>query len=136
MATYASLDTVRSGVSLLAGLLRETDAQSMKPNGKISHKEVQSFIDAYGDGAELDRAMHAVRKYAAERLGGDARRAPNPKQVNSALGVGMRQIARAGSRGNLSEAAFEKLAPTWQKIVDFALRYEGYSVADLTQPSE
>lgn len=133
MATRASLNDVRAGVGLLADLMREADARSARPNEKVSAREVRDLNTAVGDGAELDAATTAVRRYAAERLG-NSRRTPSLDDVDQGLGDGMRAIARASRRGRLSETSYDRLAPTWQKIVDFAVKYRGQSIDELTQP--
>jgi hypothetical protein len=142
LKTNVPLDTIRQGVSLLSGVLIQADKQKAIPNGKISNAAVGNLIKLYGDGAEFDSALHDVQRFAAKRLGagdsgrGDARFAPTVPETNKALGEGMQMIARAAQGGDLTPAAYDKLAHTWKSIVDFAVAYKGSSVADLTTPAE
>ncbi len=128
---------VRSGVQLLSGLLKEADAQAARPNGRVSTKDVQGLVDAYGDGGTFDAALTDVHRYASRKFGTSS---PTTKQVDQALGDAMKFVARAakkdGDAKDLSPAEQKELAKTWKSVVEFAKDYAGPSVSDLTQPSE
>ncbi|MBI4819806.1 MAG: hypothetical protein HY791_26265 [Deltaproteobacteria bacterium] len=127
-------DTVRSGVSLLKGVLREADAQG-NWNGKVSKSELQNFKESYGDGAQLDAAIDAIHKYASARYETSA---PTVNQVGRALASAMRTIAKADTNKNgfISQAEIDKGAdaPTWKAIIEFSRNYRDYNIDDIVAP--
>ena len=127
------LDTVRSGVKLLSGVLKEADLQNNE-DGKVTSREIKDFKDSYGDGASLDKAMTAVHKYAQAKYGVTN---PTEKQINSALADAMKYTARADINGSkdLSPTERRALSATWEAVVKFAIDYKGSSVRDIVSPS-
>jgi hypothetical protein len=122
------LDTVRAGVKLLSAVMKEADNQG-RADGKVSAKEIKSFIDQFGDGGKLDDAMNKLFKYAQASTG---KAAPTATEINKALSQAMKSIANADTNKNGLSASEEKtLAKTWKSIVEFATEYKGTSVDDI-----
>ncbi len=126
------LDTVRSGVKLLSGVLKKADFEG-NADGKISNGELKAFKDSYGDGASLDKAMASVHKYAQAKFGVTN---PSATQLNKALGDAMQFTARADidKSKDLSPTERKALAKTWDSVVEFAKDYKGTSVRDIVTP--
>src|SRR5688572_1771922 len=93
MSNVVGVNTVRKGVSLLSGLLKEMDAQG-NGNGRVSKTEVKNFLYNYGDGGTMDEAVEAIHRFAQNRSGTVS--VPT-KEMNKALGQAMRSIAKADS---------------------------------------
>jgi len=128
-----SLDTARSGIKLLSGLMKEA-----VDNKHITKTSLKSTIS--DNGLDADRvvagALKKVHDYTCNRYDTDA---PTMTQVNKALGEAMRNIAKADNRGNdndmIDPSEFKKLATTWKSVMTFARDYEGYSVNDMLNMS-
>jgi predicted GH43/DUF377 family glycosyl hydrolase len=129
------LDTVRSGVKLLSGLMKAADNELSESNGnkKVSNFELKGFKDFYGDGGSMDKAMTAVHKYAQAKYGV---KDPSTTQLNKALADAMQFTARAdiNKSKDLSPAEQKSLAKTWDAVVEFAKEYKGTSVRDIVTP--
>ncbi|MDP3499769.1 MAG: hypothetical protein Q8S33_05530 [Myxococcales bacterium] len=133
------LDTVRSGVRLLSGLMKAADNREdynlSKANGdkRLSPFELKEFKDAYGDGASLDKAMTAIHKYAQAKFGV---KNPSTTQLNQALADAMKFTARADidKSKDLSPTERKSLAKTWDSVIQFAKDYQGTSVRDIVSP--
>lgn len=133
------LDTVRSGVKLLSGLMKAADnaedynLSKANGNGKVTAFELKEFKDAYGDGASLDKAMSAVHRYAQAKF---KVKEPTTAQLNKALADAMQFTARADidKSKDLSVTERKSLAKTWDAVVEFAKDYRGTSVRDIVSP--
>jgi hypothetical protein len=129
------LDTVRSGVKLLSGLMKEADNHLVEANGdkKVSNFELKAFKDNFGDGGSMDKAMSAVHKYAQAKF---KVRNPSTTQLNQALADAMRFTARADidKSKDLSPTERKSMAKTWDSVVEFAKEYKGTSVRDIVSP--
>jgi hypothetical protein len=133
------LDTVRSGVKLLSGLMKAADNVEdynlQKANGdkKVTPFELKDFKDNYGDGGSMDKAMSAVHRYAQAKF---KVRNPSATQLNQALADAMRFTARADidKSKDLSPTERKSLAKTWDSVVEFAKEYKGTSVRDIVSP--
>ncbi|MEW5740747.1 MAG: hypothetical protein AB1938_17600 [Myxococcota bacterium] len=126
------LDTVRSGVKLLSGLLKKAD-QEWNSNGKVSKRELNDFIDSYGDGASMDKALENVYKYAQAKF---KKSEPSVAELNKALADAMRNSAKADKNDSkdLSPTERRTMAKTWDSVVEFAKDYKGSSVRDIMYP--
>ncbi len=126
------LDTVRSGVKLLSGLLKAADNE-MDGNGRVSAKDVKAFKDSFGDGGSMDAAMTKIVKYAQAKFGVQS---PSITQLNQALSDAMKAAANADTNKskNLSPTEQKALAATWKAVVEFAGDYRGTSVSDIVSP--
>lgn len=126
------LDTVRSGVKVLSGLLKKADFEGNE-SGRVSRTELRNFIDSYGDGGSLDAALSKVYSYAKARFKTDA---PTVSELNKALADAMKGVARGDTNDNKSISATERraLASTWKAVADFAQEYKGMSVGDIMYP--
>lgn len=129
------LDTVRSGVKLLSGLMKEADNHLVEANGdgRVSNFELKAFKDNFGDGGSMDKAMAAVHKYAQAKYGV---RNPSSTQLNQALSDAMRFTARADidKSKDLSPTERKSLSKTWDAVVEFAKEYKGTRVTDIVSP--
>jgi hypothetical protein len=129
------LDTVRSGVKLLSGLMKAADTELAEANAdkKVSNFELKAFKDNFGDGGSMDKAMAAVHKYAQAKYGV---RNPSTTQLNKALADAMQFTARADidKSKDLSPTERKALAKTWDSVVEFAKEYKGTSVRDIVTP--
>lgn len=127
------IDTVRSGVQLLSGLLKRAD-ENNDDNGKVSRADVKNFLEVHGDGASLDAALDRVYRYAVKKY--DTAN-PTIAQLNKALADAVKAADRADGNKNddLSAAERKSLATTWKAIVDFAADYKGMSVDDVATNS-
>ncbi len=126
------LDTVRSGVKLLSGVLKEVDNR-YDGNKKLSRSELKDYIDTFGDGASLDSALDQVFKYAQKKFN---TRQPTLSELNKALADAAKGAARADTDHSktLSRAERRAMADTWQAVVDFAQDYKGSKVSDIVEP--
>jgi len=126
------LDTVRSGVKLLSGVMKRADFDGNE-NGRVSNTELKAFKDSYGDGGSMDKAMAAIHKYAQAKFGVTN---PSADQINKALGDAMKYTARAdiNKSKDLSAAERRTLSKTWDAVVEFAKDYRGTSVRDIVTP--
>ncbi|MBI3180902.1 MAG: hypothetical protein HYZ28_02025 [Myxococcales bacterium] len=126
------LDTVRNGVKLLSGLLKEADFQGNE-SGKVSKRELRDFIDNWGDGGSLDDALKKVYRYAQAKYGTQA---PSIQELNRALADAMRNAAKADKDHSKTLSVSERraLATTWKAVVEFAKDYRGSSVSDILHP--
>jgi hypothetical protein len=135
MGFNVKVDTVRHGVSLMKGLLREADAQG-NWNNKVSSKEVNEFKQSFGDGAELDKAIDAVHAYAQARY---KTASPSVDELGRALYSAMRNIAKADTNksGFLTDAEIDKgaNAKTWRALVDFSKAYRDTELMDVVRPA-
>lgn len=129
------LDTVRTGVKLLSGLMKAADTELSESNAnkKVSNFELKGFKDFYGDGGSMDKAMTAVHKYAQAKFGV---KDPSTTQLNKALADAMQFTARAdiNKSKDLSPTEQKSLAKTWDAVVEFAKEYKGTSVRDIVSP--
>ena len=124
------LDTVRSGVKLLSGLMKRADEYNTD-DGKVSRRDLTTLLGDWGDKGSMDTAMKAVLRYTQNRYDTGS---PTYSEINKALGTAMKAIAKADKNKSkdLSATEMKTLAKTWDAIVDFSKEYKGSSVEELT----